>query len=316
MDQKGLIAPKPLLCAFALLLTLACALETTTANAQAPAYVGQWAAQPAALAFANGKLYAAEGAAGPYTVVYSPSGQLLAEIATNSAYGVAVDPAGDIFTVDGLQSVFATSGASAHLWTYTVLDETEYELTLAAIAVNGAGKAYVLVNEHTAVTGYDRVVICSGNGTGSTGGDGGWTVGGAGSGIALTGGGICYVGDGQHDQIQVYAANGTLLNLWGSHGSGPGQFNGLAGLAVDGAGNVYAVDYGNKRVEIFNSAGAYVAEFGGAGSGPGALSNPQAVAVDPDGNVYVGDSNRIVKFGALTVPVHPMSWGAVKARYR
>ena len=39
--------------------------------------------------------------------------------------------------------------------------------------------------------------------------------------------------------------------MWGTYGSGDGQFHGPYGVAVDAWGNVYVVDYYNNRVEVF-----------------------------------------------------------------
>ena len=50
-----------------------------------------------------------------------------------------------------------------------------------------------------------------------------------------------------------------VLGVFGSGGSGAGQFNEPAGVAVnDATGDVYVVDKGNKRVEEFTGGGAFV----------------------------------------------------------
>ncbi len=86
--------------------------------------------------------------------------------------------------------------------------------------------------------------------------------------------------------------------MWGSWGSGDGQFISPAGVAVDSSGNVYVADTGNHRIQKFTSDGHFVTKCGVEGSGDGQFRNPADVAVDSSGNVYVADTgnHRIQKF--------------------
>src|SRR5689334_8481940 len=88
----------------------------------------------------------------------------------------------------------------------------------------------------------------------------------------------------------AFAAPPPFVTMWGTAGSGNGQFNGPFGITVAG-GIVYVVDTGNQRVQYFNTSGGYLGQWGGAGSGNGTFSQPLCVAVDPSGNVYVTDYN-------------------------
>jgi hypothetical protein len=117
------------------------------------------------------------------------------------------------------------------------------------------------------------------------------------------------------------AAEGLgVTGVFGSAGSGDGQFDGPSGVAVSevevegSKGDVYVVDKGNNRVERFGSTGVYLGQFNGveidgvaAGkTAPKALSEPEGVAVDNDlaspsaGDVYVVDQSGVVidKFSA------------------
>lgn len=94
------------------------------------------------------------------------------------------------------------------------------------------------------------------------------------------------------DEGNVY----QLDILWGSYGTGNGQFDSPFGVAVDASGNVYVSDTNNGRIQKFDAQGAYVTQWGGSGNG--LFEIPYGVAVDGSGNVYVADprNNRIQKF--------------------
>jgi len=86
--------------------------------------------------------------------------------------------------------------------------------------------------------------------------------------------------------------------IWGSNGSGNGQFNYPHSLAVDQSGYVYVADANNHRIQKFDSQGNYVTQWGSYGSGDGQFSYPYGVAVDQSGYVYVTEvgNNRVQKF--------------------
>jgi hypothetical protein len=98
-----------------------------------------------------------------------------------------------------------------------------------------------------------------------------------------------------------YSDTPTLV--FGSSGSGSGQFAGPQGVAVDDAsGDVYVVDQGNDRVEKFDAEGNYLAQITGAETPAGSFSSPRDIAVDNSstpakGDVYVTD----VGHGAIDV---------------
>jgi DNA-binding beta-propeller fold protein YncE len=100
------------------------------------------------------------------------------------------------------------------------------------------------------------------------------------------------------DQVMRYDSIGTLLDQFGSTGSGLGQLSYPAGSAADADGNLYVAERSNNRVQKFSPAGVPLAVFGSIGAGDGKLNIPRDVALDSAGNVYVADSanNRIQKF--------------------
>jgi sugar lactone lactonase YvrE len=95
-----------------------------------------------------------------------------------------------------------------------------------------------------------------------------------------------------NDRIQKFSSTGAPLAMWGSTGSGPGQFYRPIGLAVDSKNNVFVVDSGNNRVEEFSSTGRFVAQWQGPNSG---FIFTSKVAVDDQENMYVSAGNQVVK---------------------
>jgi DNA-binding beta-propeller fold protein YncE len=116
-----------------------------------------------------------------------------------------------------------------------------------------------------------------------------------------------------------------VVSVFGSSGSGDGQFANAYGTAVNlGTGDVYVVDQVNHRVEQFDAGGVFVRAFGWGvadgstaaqtctsscqagvpGSGDGQFDTPQGIAIDQsDDSVYVvdGANNRVEKFDASGV---------------
>ena len=86
--------------------------------------------------------------------------------------------------------------------------------------------------------------------------------------------------------------------MFGTPGSGRGQFNGPRGVAVDDEGNILVVDAGNNRIQKFKSDGQFVMAVGGnyfkVTVSP---SNPVGISIDPDTKrsfVSDHDDNRII----------------------
>ena len=126
-------------------------------------------------------------------------------------------------------------------------------------------------------------------------------------GIAIASDGSLYVVDSMNDRIQHLGADGTVLQVWGSHadlsqGTAPGgTFNEPWGIAVGPDGSVYVADTWNYRIEKFTAEGTFVTMwgfFGQASDAPEAFYGPRGLAVDAQGRVYVADTGnkRIVVF--------------------
>jgi len=91
--------------------------------------------------------------------------------------------------------------------------------------------------------------------------------------------------------VKLNAAYGDyqLVTMWGSYGSGEGQFYQPFGIAVDADRYVYVADEGNSRIQKFDSSGSFIATWGSYGTGNGQFSGPRRVATDADGYIYVVD---------------------------
>lgn len=113
-----------------------------------------------------------------------------------------------------------------------------------------------------------------------------------------------YVMDAGNSRVQKFDTAGNFLLMWGSEGSGDGQFqndtaNRHSGrLAVDSQGNVYVLDTKNFRVQKFDTNGGYLAQWGTEGDGEGQFRETLDIAIDQQDNVYVSDlgNNTVQKF--------------------
>src|SRR5262245_55000806 len=102
----------------------------------------------------------------------------------------------------------------------------------------------------------------------------------------------------------------AFLSMWGSSGTGPGQFNRPFGIATGPSGDVYVVDQGGARVEKFTEGGTFILQWGSFGQGDGQFVTPLGIATDQLGNVYVADSfNGIQKFTSDGVFIR--KWGTL-----
>ncbi len=124
-------------------------------------------------------------------------------------------------------------------------------------------------------------------------------------GIATAPDGTLYVADSDGNRVWHVTADAEILQVWGSYGTAPGQFNRPWDVAVDAAGDVYVADTWNHRIQKFTGWGTPLLSWGRFAqvdendpTGWGAFYGPRGVAVGPDGEVYVADTgnNRVQVF--------------------
>ena len=103
-------------------------------------------------------------------------------------------------------------------------------------------------------------------------------------------------------RVQVFDTDGNYLRMWGTPGSGAGQFSSTCGIAVVGNRAYVSEAGGGPRIQIFNkNNGAFIDQFGEAGSGDGQLFGPSCQGDHLShygGEIFVADqfNGRVVVF--------------------
>lgn len=80
--------------------------------------------------------------------------------------------------------------------------------------------------------------------------------------------------------------------VWGSNGSGNGEFSGVWGIATDSDGNVYVSDASNDRVQKFDEDGNYILQWGSEGTANGEFQEPTGIVVNSHDEVIVADMSN------------------------
>ncbi|MEZ4589894.1 MAG: TIGR03663 family protein [Chloroflexota bacterium] len=121
--------------------------------------------------------------------------------------------------------------------------------------------------------------------------------------VAVSGDGRIFVLDSGNQRVQVFDADGQLVDSWGSPGTGNGEFNaegqGPWGLAIDD-NFVYVADTWNHRVQKFTLDGQFVGSYGRPGNtaddptgqGLGLFFGPRDMAIVNDDRVLVTDTGH------------------------
>jgi outer membrane protein assembly factor BamB len=93
----------------------------------------------------------------------------------------------------------------------------------------------------------------------------------------------------------IFDLDGNLEEVWGSEGSGPGEFrfsdpnNEMGGIAFAADGTFYVLDTFNYRVQHFDRDRTYLGEWGSQGTGDGQFLLATGIAIESDGNILVAD---------------------------
>ena len=117
--------------------------------------------------------------------------------------------------------------------------------------------------------------------------------------------GDIYVADSRNHRILHIAADGSLLQEWGtfadlaSGNAPPGTFNEPWGVAVGPDGSVYVTDTWNHRVQKFTAEGEPLTSWGQYGqplpedpTSQNSFWGPRGIAVDPQGHVFIADTGN------------------------
>jgi len=253
-----------------------------------------------------------------------------------TAFGVATDPAGNVYVADTFNNriqKFTSTGSYVTQWGTFGAANGQFNNPIG-IATDGSGNVYV------ADTGNNRIQKFTSVGGFITK----WGSGGSGSGqfnqpykLTADAAGNVYVSDTFNGRVQKFTSAGAYITQWGSFGTGTGQFQDPLGIATDSYGNVYVADRDNLRIEKFTLTGAFIAQWNAAdiydlaidalgdlfavgrdfnviqeftqngallaqwgtvGTGDGQVQFPTGIATDASGNLYLSDKDnyRIQKF--------------------
>jgi sugar lactone lactonase YvrE len=112
--------------------------------------------------------------------------------------------------------------------------------------------------------------------------------------------GSIYIADSRNNRIQHLAADGSVLQVWGTFASiqqgnaAPGAFNEPWGVAVGPDGSVYIADTWNYRIQKFTSDGKFITMWNTYGdpSQPTGFYGPRGIVVNQEGQVFVTDTGN------------------------
>ncbi|BAL22694.1 6-bladed beta-propeller [Azoarcus sp. KH32C] len=103
--------------------------------------------------------------------------------------------------------------------------------------------------------------------------------------------GRLYVVDGGNFRVQIFNADGSYRDSFGSVGRQLGNFARPKEIATDNEGNVYVADAAFGNFQIFNADGELLMFIGNRSErgGPAEYILPSGIAVDDDGRIYFVD---------------------------
>ncbi|WP_373999135.1 NHL repeat-containing protein [Bdellovibrio bacteriovorus] len=97
-----------------------------------------------------------------------------------------------------------------------------------------------------------------------------------------------YVVDHLNHRIQKFDSSGNFVSKFGSHGTGPGQFQSAMRIRISTSGDIFVPDP-VQGILKFDSTGAYQTTWLGVAPGHTAFESPMNIALAPDGKIYVVD---------------------------
>ncbi len=257
---------------------------------------------------------------------FSGDGGSATSASLSSAYGVALDSAGNVYIADennsrirkispsGIISTFAGNGTVS----YSGDNGPAINSQLAfprGITADSAGNYYFAdyYNQRVRkIAAAGTITTVAGTGVAGFSGDGGAAASAQlsyPSGVALDASGNLYIADTSNERIRKVDSSGNITTVAGNGccfggDGGPAtsaQMNGPSAVTFDAAGNMYIADTNNSRIRKVSTSGTITTVAGNgtngfSGDGGAATSaqlrQPQGVAVDAAGNLYIADTNN------------------------
>lgn len=93
-------------------------------------------------------------------------------------------------------------------------------------------------------------------------------------------------------KIWIFDLQGNLINNFGSHGSGDGQFYRIQGITVGRCGIIFVPDPFQGNVSIFNENGDFITKFGEYGESSGQLNLPLDILTDSQDRILITSMNN------------------------
>ena len=268
--------------------------------------------------------------AGNGTQGFSGDGGPATTAQLNYPRGVAVDTAGNLFIADTDNNLIRKVTPGGVISTVAGIGTQGFSgdsgpaisaqlFSPYGVAVDTAGNLFIadtVNNRIREVTPAGVINTVAGNGTQSSGGDGGPAISAqlfSPTGVAVDATGNLFIADLGNNRIREVTPAGVISTVAGNGTQGfsgdsgtatAAQLNYPRGVAVDTAGNLFIADFDNFRIRkvtpagvISTVAGNETQGFSGDG-GPATaaqLYSPTAVAVDTAGNLFIADlgNNRV-----------------------
>jgi sugar lactone lactonase YvrE len=198
------------------------------------------------------------GKTDPPILKFDASGKLVKSFGAGMfifPHGICVDKAGNIWVTDGQ----AKDGIGHQVFKFS--PEGKVLLTLGKAGVAGAGPDTFNQPSDVAIAPNGDIFVADGHD--------------AGKGNA---------------RIVKFTKDGKFIKQWGSHGSGPGQFETPHALAFDSKGRLFVGDRANNRIQIFDQEGNFITEWK-------QFSRPSGIYIDRNDVLYVTDSESTDREG-------------------